>query len=664
MGKWVIFCLIIALALSACGRAQSGPTPTLPPFPTLPPPAPTAPLLVFATPTPHNTAALPTQRVTLPRTPAPSMLTPLAPGPQLAALAEIQRLGKGVLLDFAFSPDGQWLGLAVRRGIYLYAAGSLNLVRFIATPAETPRLAFAPDGSQLAAADRDSRVSLYETASGKLIRQLDSGALGLPMALAFYDGGRRLVVSSAGEVGVLWETETGKMPHRWITSGNAAMAVSADGAVLATSYWNSSIYLWTLADGHGSGRLWGAEEILALQMAPNGATLLAGYGDQTAVIWQLDGGKALHTLRGHSDRVVSVAVSPDSRLAATGSWDNTVCLWDMASGALLRTLRGHTGRILQIGFSADSRRLASYAEDGRFQFWEVSTGQAGPQLDDFMLPGSIAFGADGETIYSGAQDGWLRAWNAQGEVQQARLAHPTGISALAISPTGQRLATAGPDGAIRLWETPDLRLTAEFTGAPGWVNCLVFSPNGRWLAAGGAGEVLRLWDLQTAQPAQELSTGEDQLLSLAFSPDGQSLAVGALSGSVTLWRSGESQPARVLRESGSFAGALSFAPDGQSLAYGGGDPVIALWRLSGSSLVLTQPGPTRAGLAALAYTPDGRLLIAAFWDHTLRCYNPTSGALLHSFELPFTARQLTLAQDGRRLALALDDGTFSLWGIR
>jgi len=200
------------------------------------------------------------------RTPAPNRLTPLAPGPRLEALGEVLRLGKGTLLTVAFSGDGRWLGLGVSRGIYLYHARTLSETRFIATPLETPRLAFSADGIYLAAADRDSRVTLYETASGRLVRRLDNGALGMPLALSFVTGGL-LYVGTSNEISVLWETATGKMPHRWYTTGNAAMTASVDGVLLASANWNGTIDLWNLADGRGLGRLWSDAEILALQLA-------------------------------------------------------------------------------------------------------------------------------------------------------------------------------------------------------------------------------------------------------------------------------------------------------------------------------------------------------------------------------------------------------------
>ncbi len=39
-----------------------------------------------------------------------------------------------------------------------------------------------------------------------------------------------------------------------------------------------------------------------------------------------------NTLKGHTNRVTSVAYSPDGKTLASGSYDKTIKLWDVATG--------------------------------------------------------------------------------------------------------------------------------------------------------------------------------------------------------------------------------------------------------------------------------------------------------------------------------------------
>ena len=54
-------------------------------------------------------------------------------------------------------------------------------------------------------------------------------------------------------------------------------------------------------------------------------------------------------LEGHTSLVLSVAWSADQRRALSGSDDKTVRLWDVETGRCLRVLEGHTGDVMMRG---------------------------------------------------------------------------------------------------------------------------------------------------------------------------------------------------------------------------------------------------------------------------------------------------------------------------
>ena len=66
-----------------------------------------------------------------------------------------------------------------------------------------------------------------------------------------------------------------------------------------------------------------------------------------------------------------MAFSPDGRLLASGAWDQTVILWDVEAGKQVRTLEGHTWTVSGVAFSPDGRLLASGSWDGTVILWGV-----------------------------------------------------------------------------------------------------------------------------------------------------------------------------------------------------------------------------------------------------------------------------------------------------
>ena len=80
-----------------------------------------------------------------------------------------------------------------------------------------------------------------------------------------------------------------------------------------------------------------------MAVTPDGRRAVSASEDKTLKVWDLESGRALRTLEGHSDWVNGVAVTPDGRRAVSASWDKTLKVWDLESGRALRTLEGHSG---------------------------------------------------------------------------------------------------------------------------------------------------------------------------------------------------------------------------------------------------------------------------------------------------------------------------------
>jgi dipeptidyl aminopeptidase/acylaminoacyl peptidase len=67
-------------------------------------------------------------------------------------------------------------------------------------------------------------------------------------------------------------------------------------------------------------------------------------------------------------------------------------------------------------------------------------------------------------------------------------------------------------------------------------------------------------------------------------------------------------------------------------------------------------------VVALAFSPDGKTLVASAWDRSLRLWDPATGKELRTFENPSGyARLLAFAPDGRTFASGGNDAVIFLW---
>ena len=103
---------------------------------------------------------------------------------------------------------------------------------------------------------------------------------------------------------------------------------------------------------------------------PSAPYLATGSWDNTVKLWLLNGNDAtcVSTLRGHSNRVYSVAFHPSAPYLVTVSLDKTIKLWllnaDCSAATCVATMRGQSGFALSVAFHPSGEHLATGTSGG------------------------------------------------------------------------------------------------------------------------------------------------------------------------------------------------------------------------------------------------------------------------------------------------------------
>lgn len=114
--------------------------------------------------------------------------------------------------------------------------------------------------------------------------------------------------------------------------------------------------------------------------------LIAASDKQKIRIWDSETIKHVHTLRGHTNLVISMSFNKDNTKLVSGSYDNTIRIWDSESGECLNTILGNVKFIINVSFSSDDRIISTICNGDikilNLETFEIIDFLSG-QVDDF-----------------------------------------------------------------------------------------------------------------------------------------------------------------------------------------------------------------------------------------------------------------------------------------
>lgn len=250
----------------------------------------------------------------------------------------------------AYSADGKWLATAsgdpgqygLVRLWSVEPGGGVKPARDLAESHDAVfAAAFSPDAKKLATAGADRTVRISETATGKLLVQIEDHADWI-FDIAFSPDGKQLATASRDKTSKVFDVEKKESLATFTGHGQPVYTVSftPDGKAVASAGEDNLIRVWTIEGEAKQVRQIGGfgGTVFKLRYAPDGKTLAACGQDKTVRLFKAENGGQIRVLQGHADWVYSIAFSPDGKTLASGSWDGEVRLWNLADGKPLRTI--------------------------------------------------------------------------------------------------------------------------------------------------------------------------------------------------------------------------------------------------------------------------------------------------------------------------------------
>lgn len=632
------------------------------------------------------------------------------------AVQELAVIGRGVVHQALWSPDGNTIAVASSRGIWLFDANHLeNEPRLLEGHSGPVRvLAFHPNGKILASGSYDDIqvdpfIRLWNIDSGELLSVLEGHTDNVGTLTFSADGQYLLSGGWMDDASIrIWNFDE-------TTATASTMAVIPviynQGIInIALSQTNEFIAFTTAYNrGHEGIRslyVLRFEDLLAgitmnavdnsyllFAVAFNPVTDELASSDYETRIWK-DQSIVYEKVFAPAQGTFDVQYNHSGSLLAVANGDLTIHLLDTSTNEIRTTIdwgigqktpfRTVFGEMYSVSFSPDDTRMVSALLDNTVRIWDVNSGQEIIRLNMFTPPVSdFALLEDNQIFAAGlTYDRQIRIWDRTGSTHEFKSIEGHPVTEIFVSPIGDKFAylfydwndTVSPYILHDVSSRTDRLLTVKGGFLPEFLG---FSDDGKIAVLDisvttgyGSQSCRMLIDLENINIIKEVC---DQPFShIALNQSLTKYAASNIGDEKITIRDFEGERPVIWAKTSQWINSLQLDSSDTFLAAGTGyryessvEPgAVVVFKSATGEKLFEFSGHTDI-IPVLAFNPDSTLLASGSWDGTVGLWDLESGesvAVLDSHTDEIT--QIRFSADGHTLASSSNDGTIRLWELK
>ncbi|MDD9972769.1 MAG: WD40 repeat domain-containing protein [Candidatus Poribacteria bacterium] len=630
----------------------------------------------------------------------------------------ISRFGQGPVMAMAVSPNGAYLAVATKIGLWWYELATMQpVVLWERERGMLGAIAISPDGRLAATGDWDGVIKVWDIQQSVCITKIVRPGVKKPhsgtaiRSLAFSPDNQYLAATgSRCEIVYTWDPRTGTPlatfhdPQRETRSLYPTLtrpvAFSPDSRLLActapagTTDGPDVVLVWDVVSGACIACLTEQPSFVrSLCFSPCGHTLAIGGSKGTVHVWNVNTWEQEGVYQNYDNTSrMSVCYSQEGVLHATENTRkrNTVVVWDVEQHQKRHTFVEKGWEIEEALFSSSSHFVVAGAKE-----WAVwSPGDTNPRKlphSHISFPNSVTFSQDGKKVAAGFVGyGSTLFWDIANSMQPPTFFKISDASQAVSVFTSEKIHSTAfvyDENTVKITvkigeadeNTTPMTLTLPDPEAV--VTAAAHAPLRHLIACADSKGHLYVWDMRSGDVRfvfthtlpLEGNWDDDKISRLIFSQDGKHLvSVPSSSGTMAnLWNIDTGKENPEFRVNCVYT--VAFSPCGHKIACGMLNQ-IRLWDISSCRTLLTLPHTHPSCYPrALAFSPCGKYFASGAWWHRgvetekvpIRLWEVATGENIATFwGHPTDVQDLAFSPDGTLLASGSFDGTILLWDMK
>ena len=419
--------------------------------------------------------------------------------------------------DIEFSPDGKKLLSISDDGIIrewdVQSGVCLNEIKERSKRVNSVR--YSPIGNFILSSS-DKNVRIWDITNGKIIHELEGHKSDVSIAV-FSDDGKYVASGSKDGIIRIWNTEEATCLKILNAKTNElnSLNFSPDNKYIVSAFENSSVRIWNIEE---MANIPSSEDCCYAMISPDDKNVVSITSSNKVVRLLNIDNNTVHSL---GENVSSAFFSSNGENLVTVSHGKPIRIWNVETGKCILELVGHTDKVCDVSYTKDGKRIVSVANNGEICFWDAKTGRClKKEMKNFLIK-SILFNQNDTRIVSINGGNSAIEWSANQTICRL-LGHTSILNSVEYNSSGNLIVTSSDDKTVRIWNADNGDCLHVLKGHTKKVCTASFSPNSDYVISVSEDNTIRVWNVDS-EICVQMHTLENSILSAKFSVGGNQI---------------------------------------------------------------------------------------------------------------------------------------------